>query len=106
VLNKLDRLSPQEREDITSGRGREGAGASEAPLLVSALTGQGIEELLWRIDAEMPTDPVVTLRVRLPLAEGRTLAMIHALGRVLHSEIDNSHMCLDAEVPASVRQAL
>ena len=105
VLNKLDRLSPQEREAITSGAERS-AGAGGAPLLVSALTGQGIEELLWRIDAEMPTDPVVTLRVRLPLAEGRTLAMIHALGRVLHSEIDDSHMCLDAEVPASVAKRL
>src|SRR6266513_3397357 len=105
VLNKLDRLSPQEREAITSGADRS-AGAGGAPLLVSALTGQGIEELLWRIDAEMPTDPVVTLRVRLPLAEGRTLAMIHALGRVLHSEIDDSHMCLDAEVPASVAKRL
>jgi len=104
VLNKLDRLSPQEREAITSGADRS-AGAG-APLLVSALTGQGIEELLWRIDAEMPTDPVVTLRVRLPLAEGRTLAMIHALGRVLHSVIDDSHMCLDAEVPASVAKRL
>jgi len=101
VLNKLDRLSPQGREAI-----ERSVGAGGAPLLVSALTGQGIEELLGRIDAEMPTDPVVTLRVRLPLAEGRTLAMIHALGRVLHSEIDDLHMCLDAEVPASVAKRL
>jgi hypothetical protein len=32
--------------------------------------------------------------------------MIHALGRVLHSEIDDSHMRLDAEVPASIAKRL
>jgi GTP-binding protein HflX len=105
VLNKLDRLSLEDRKAITSGAVRS-ASAGGAPVLVSALTGEGIEELLRRMDAAMPTDPVVTLSIRLPLAEGRTLAMIHALGRVLHSEIDDSHMRLDAEVPASIAKRL
>src|SRR5438105_7500245 len=105
VLNKMDRLSAEERKTVTNGAGRC-AGAGSTPVLMSALTGEGIEELLRRMDAEMPTDPVVTLSIRLPLAEGRTLAMIHALGRVLHSEIDDSHMRLDAEVPASIATRL
>jgi GTP-binding protein HflX len=104
VLNKMDRLTPEDRKAITNGAERS-AGAG-APVLVSALRGEGIEELLRRMDAEMPTDPVVTLSIRLPLAEGRTLALIHALGRVLHSEIDDSHMRLDAEVPASIAKRL
>ena len=103
VLNKVDRLAPDELKDLESSVKRSAGGA---PLLVSALTGQGIDELLRRMDAEMPTDPVVTLSIRLPLAEGRTLAMIHALGRVLRSEIDDSHMRLDAEVPASIAKRL
>jgi leucyl aminopeptidase (aminopeptidase T) len=105
VLNKMDRLAPEERNAIASGSGRS-SGARGSPVLVSALTGEGIEELLRRMDAEMPTDPVVSLSIRLPLAEGRTLAMIHALGRVLHSETDDSHMRLDAEVPASIAKRL
>ena len=105
VLNKMDRLSAEERKTVTNGAGRC-AGAGSTPVLMSALTGEGIEELLRRTDAEMPTDPVVTLSIRLPLAEGRTLAMIHALGRVLHSEIDDSLMRLDAEVPASIATRL
>jgi GTPase len=105
VLNKMDRLTPEERKAIANGAERN-PGAAGAPLLVSALTGEGIDELLRRMDVEMPTDPVVTLSIRLPLAEGRTLAMIHALGRVLHSEIDDSHMRLDAEVPASIAKRL
>jgi GTPase len=105
VLNKIDQLTLGGRKALTNGAARN-TGASGAPLPVSALTGEGIDELLRRMDVEMPTDPVVTLSIRLPLAEGRTLAMIHALGRVLHSEIDDSHMRLDAEVPASVAKRL
>jgi GTP-binding protein HflX len=103
VLNKVDRLTPEERKALFNAAQRNAGGA---PVLVSALTGEGIEELLRRIDVEMPTDPVESLSIRLPLAEGRTLALIHALGRVLYSEIDDSHMRLDAEVPASIAKRL
>jgi GTPase len=105
VLNKMDRLSPEEQKTITSGAQRNG-GASGTPVLVSALTGEGIDELLRRMDAETPTDPVVMLSMRLPLAEGRTLALVHALGRVLHSEVQDSHMLLEAEIPASIAKRL
>ena len=101
VFNKIDRLTPDERAALSNL-----PTAGGAPVLVSALTGGGIDELLRRIDSEMPTDPVVSLSIRLPLAEGRTLAMIHALGRVLHTEIDDSHMRLEAEIPASIARRL
>jgi len=105
VLNKVDRLTPEERNAVTRCS-PVSSGASGLPVPVSALTGEGIEDLLRRMDAEMPIDPVVAVSIRLPLAEGRTLAMIHALGRVLYSEIDDSHMRLDAEVPASIAKRL
>ena len=101
VLNKIDRLTPEERKAISNG-----AGSAGGPALVSAQTGEGIDELLRRMDKEMPTDPVVSLSIRLPLAEGRTLAMIYALGRVLHTELDDSHMRLQAEIPASIAKLL
>jgi GTP-binding protein HflX len=101
VLNKIDCLTPEEREAISRR-----AGSDEAPVLVSAKTGEGIDELLRRMDNAMPTDPVVSLSIRLPLADGRTLAMIYALGRVLHTEIDDSHMRLQAEIPASIAKLL
>jgi GTP-binding protein HflX len=105
VLNKVDRLTPDQRETL------ERAAASpcdtqEAPVLVSGLTGEGIDELLRRMDEAMPTDPMVAMSLRLPLAEGRTLALVHALGRVLRSEVDDSHMVLDAEVPQSIVRRL
>jgi GTPase len=105
VFNKVDRLTPQERAPLLHPYAT-GAGSSGGPVLVSALTGEGIDELLRRMDAALPIDPLVTLSLRLPLAEGRTLALVHALGRVLRSEVEDSHMLLDAEVPASIARRL
>jgi GTP-binding protein HflX len=99
VLNKIDLLTPEQRENLTSG-------GANGPVLVSGMTGMGLEELLRRIDVVMPVDPMVTLSLRLPLAEGRTLALVHAMGRVLHSAVEDSHMILDAEVPASLARRL
>jgi GTPase len=104
VLNKVDLLTPEQRETLDRGLARVG---ETGPVLVSAMTGQGIDDLLRHIDAALPLDPVVTLSLRLPLAEGRTLALIHALGRVLHSAVEeDSHMTMDAEVPVSIAKRL
>lgn len=105
VFNKIDRLAQEQRAALIQMRGNGSEdGASTA--FVSALTGEGIDDLLRRVDAALPVDPVVTLSLRLPLAEGRTLSLVHALGRVLHSEVEDSHMLLDAEVPASIARRL
>ena len=98
VLNKVDLLTQEQKAQLIRPDAA-GTGTNNGPVLVSGLTGEGIDDLLKRMDAALPVDPVVTLSLRLPLAEGRTLALIHALGRVLHSEVEDSHMLLDAEVP-------
>ena len=105
VFNKLDRLTPEQKAPLIHPYAM-GAGIDGGPVLVSALTGEGIEELLRRMDAALPVDPLVTLSLRLPLAEGRRLALVHALGRVLHSEVEDSHMLLNAEVPVSIARRL
>ncbi len=104
VLNKVDLLTPEQTE--TMDRNGAGKNHDEGPVPVSALTGAGIEELLRRIDVALPTDPVVSLSLRLPLSQGRTLALIHALGRVLRSEVEDEDMLLDAEVPVSIARRL
>ena len=105
VFNKVDRLTKEQRAELIHLNGKRAA-SNNGPVLVSGLTGEGIEELLSRMDAALPVDPVITMSLRLPLAEGRTLALVHALGRVLHSEVEDSHMMLDAEVPASIARKL
>jgi GTP-binding protein HflX len=103
VLNKIDLLTPEDRDSLESSvAGANGSG----PALVSGLTGVGIDELLRRMDAGVPTDPMVSLSLRLPLTEGRTLALLHAMGRVLHSQVEDSHMLLNAEVPVSMARRL
>lgn len=105
VWNKTDLLGDQEREELTRSAASENC--SNAPVLVSAAKGAGLEKLLCRIDGALPVDPVVKLSLRLPLSEGRTLALVHALGKVVHSELeDDSYMLLDAEVPESIAQRL
>jgi GTP-binding protein HflX len=97
VLNKIDRVTP---EQLTALNGNHEA------VLVSALTGAGLEELLSRIDAVLPVDPLVRVRFTLPLADGRAIALVHALGRVIHSEVKDSTMAMEAELPASVTRRL
>jgi GTPase len=104
VLNKIDRLSAEDRNSMSRNVSR--SGKENGPVLVSGLTGEGMDELLRRIDAALPIDPMVTLSLRLPLAEGRTLALVHAMGRVLHSEVEDSHMIMNAEVPVSIAKRL
>jgi GTPase len=103
VLNKLDLLTTEQRQALESNIATM---PGPRPMLVSGLTGEGIQDLLRRIDDELPVDPLITLSLRLPLAEGRTLALVHAMGHVLHSAVDDSHMVLDAEVPASLARRL
>jgi GTPase len=105
VLNKVDRLTAEERDSLSASANGK-MKHDDGPVLVSALTGEGIDELLRRVDVALPTDPLVSLSLRLPLSQGRTLALIHALGRVLRSEVEDEDMLLDAEVPVSIARRL
>ena len=101
ILGRL--LTPEQKGVLISSAAKS---ADNGPVLVSGMTGAGIEELLRRIDVALPVDPLITLSLRLPLAEGRTLALVHALGRVLSSAVEDSHMLMDAEVPISIARSL
>ena len=97
VFNKIDRLDTEVRSAMYNGNGN---------VYVSALEGTGLDELLRRVDERMGVDPVRRLRFSVPLADGRKLALVHGLGRVLHSELRDSKMVIDAEVPESLVRRL
>src|SRR5579872_504637 len=97
VLNKIDRLSSEEAA---------AANGNHNSVRVSGLTGEGLESLLQRIDEAMPVDPLLHLHFTLPLSNGRAIALVHALGRVLHSEVQDSAMAIEAEIPESVARQL
>ena len=75
VLNKIDRPTPEEAASVNGNHYPR----------VSGLTGEGLEALLSRIDEAMPADPVLHLHFTLPLSNGRAIALVHALGRVLQA---------------------
>ncbi len=101
VFNKTDRLTEQDLAILMKSNQRR-----ENTIFVSALTGAGLDELLARVDAVMPIDPLVRLNLRIPISDGRHLSLVHACGRVLHSEVSDGHMNLDAELPESLARRL
>jgi len=105
VFNKVDRLSSEQQEQLASLWSRTKNG-EKPPVFVSALTGEGLDELLQCMDAALPIDPLVKLSLHMPLTEGRALALIHALGRVVHAEVNDSHMDIEAEIPETVARRL
>lgn len=96
VLNKIDRLSEAEVTALRSSNG----------VPTSALTGEGLRELLERIDEAMALDPLVRLRLRVPLSDGRHFSQVQAQGRVLHSQVVDGHLLVDAELPQSAARGL
>jgi GTPase len=97
VFNKIDRLTPAEAAAVNGNNNSA---------RVSGLTGEGLEALLSRIDEAMPVDPLLHLHFTLPLSNGRAIALVHAMGRVLRSEVQDSTMSIEAEIPESVARQL
>jgi GTP-binding protein HflX len=101
VLNKSDLLSEEDRNVLkqANGHGRE-------VIFTSATTGEGLEDLLARIDSAIQVDPLVRLRLRVPVSDGRHLSLAKARGRVLNSEVIDGHFLLEAELPQSIARRL
>ncbi|MHB8412842.1 MAG: GTPase HflX [Candidatus Acidiferrales bacterium] len=113
VFNKVDRLAPPDFDALRKSHGGSACASDLSSVenhypsvFVSAHTGLGIDELHRRIDDVMPVDPIVARQLNVPLANGRELAMIYACGRVIHSEVQDGHIRLDAELPESLAARL
>jgi GTPase len=101
VFNKTDRLPEEDLAMLKKSNERR-----DNTIFTSAVTGAGLDELLARVDVVMPVDPLVRLHLRIPISDGRHLSLVHACGRVLHSEVLDGHMDLDAELPESLARLL
>src|SRR4051812_44978084 len=96
VFNKIDLLSG-ELPAMSQSNGK---------VFVSARTGAGLNELLAKVDELMPVDPVIHLKFSLPMSDGRSLALVHGLGKVLQSQVRDSQMFIEAELPESLARRL
>lgn len=109
VLNKIDRL-PDGLADVTSIARRVlgDARAEESPaaVAVSAMTGEGFDQLRSRIDQLLSMDPVEEATFRIPSADGGALHVVHERAKVLSSRFDGTDVILEVEAPESVRREL
>jgi GTP-binding protein HflX len=104
VLNKID-LLPAGRLDAEALASRICEGHLRAAT-VSALTGEGVGELLAAIDEVLPVDPVSHATLRIPAGEGNLLHMLHEWGRVTSIEYFADFWEVEAEIPESLKRSL
>ena len=91
ALNKIDRTDRERSLDALVAR-REGVG-------ISAVTGEGLPELLKTIDAALPASGTVTLRI--PHGDGAALALCYERGRVVGRVDGPQAVVVDVELPGT-----
>jgi len=78
VLNKVDLLDAEARE-VLANRARRG---NEEIVLVSAVSGEGLDVLAQRFDTLLGRDRRI-VELRIPWSEGKTLARVYERGEVV-----------------------
>jgi GTP-binding protein HflX len=97
VVNKIDLLPQAEREAL-----RDDA----STVHISAARGYGLATLLERVDQMLKEDPLSRVRLRVPQAEGKALAMLESRARVLDREYQDGFVLLEAQAPESLLRRL
>ena len=95
VFNKIDLLARAAREGLKSRNG-----GLTAPIAISALTGEGLRDLLQRLDRLLEGQSL-TLELRLDPADGAGLAWAYAHGRVLARKDRNDRVQLTLSIEPS-----
>jgi GTP-binding protein HflX len=105
VMNKMDRAGAAaaavERRFLAAVPWQTGGAVA-----ISALTGDGIGRLLDLIDLALPVDPTLSVTLRIPAADGATLALLHQLGRVIKTRYSGNHCVVEAIIPESLERRL
>jgi GTP-binding protein HflX len=91
VFNKADLITQPERRQELMHRHPDA-------VMMSLVTGEGVDDLLHRIH-EMVFDRVVRLDLRLPMNRLDLLALAHEEGKVLHEEYDEDVAVVQCVVP-------
>jgi len=100
VWNKIDLLSAEQVSKLVT---RGGSGTRVA---VSARTGEGLDLLLARIDEALCQDPLIEENFELSIADGKRLALLHRLGKVISTRMVDGRVLVRARVRESLRREL
>ena len=92
VWNKLDALDPEAHERVLADAARD-----EDVIAISALSGEGIEELR-RTVAERLLAGARVHSIALPAGDGGMIAWLHQHGEVIEQEMDGETLTLDVRL--------
>lgn len=101
----LTEIGADETRQIVVWNKMDQPGAAPPPdgaLAISAQTGIGLDELLARIDAEVPAGSLRTITLRIPVADGAAIHWVHEHSRILNKRYDD----VTCEFQAEIAEAL
>ena len=93
VLNKIDLLPSEHRQELVD---------SEHTVHVSAAKGINLDALRDAIDRHLQDDPIRRVRLRLPQAQGKVLAMLEGGSRILKRQYLDGAAELEVDAPESL----
>jgi GTP-binding protein HflX len=93
VMNKIDLLAKEQRESLRD---------DDSTVHVSALKGSGLKELLATIDRALHDDPVLHVKLKVPIADGKTLSLLEAKAKILKRKYESELVSVELEAPESV----
>jgi GTPase len=94
VLNKADRTPAERLRALAEAR---------AGVVVSALEGEGLGELLLAAASRLDLEPR-RVRLRFDASDRRGVSGVYAAGRVLGHEVEDGHVVLEAEMSGRALQ--
>jgi GTP-binding protein HflX len=115
IFNKIDLLDAQERAELgetltraLNVRPKKGSETvlEESNVLTSATTGEGLAELLDRIDKVLTMDPVVTVKLKVPQSEGKALSILEAKAKILTRTFRGGYVNMTVQCAESVLRGM
>jgi len=106
VLNKCDLLSGGGEDPESLARRLSGEAGGAPVVIISARTGEGIDQLFAAIDRYLPDDPVERAEFRFPISDLSPVHLLHEFARVLSERYTGEFCEIEAEAPLSVTRRL
>ncbi|MFA5041721.1 MAG: GTPase HflX [Bdellovibrionales bacterium] len=97
VLNKIDLLPSAQEIPYVASSGGFGHGARGGKVGISALTGEGVPDLLDLIEKRV-SSRAKTYDIKLPLSDGAALSWLHAHGKIVKRRDSKTHATLKVDL--------
>jgi GTP-binding protein HflX len=100
VFNKVDELSPENTAML-----RQHLQQTPKSVALSALTGQGVDELLFELE-RIFSSWRKTMRLKIPQSQAALIAELHRDGQVLERTYEEDFVILEVQVPSHMQGKL